>query len=99
MITLSDLYLMYKIRCRRTPLPFKDWYRQMLWPLCKKCQKPVDDFVEEQDFRTMQKVFIAKCHGDTDTAFMPSETFIFESVNRGYAFKQKRINKKGEFND
>lgn len=70
-----------------------DKLNEILKPICWVCKKEVDSMQSENDYMNNCKVFLVRCHGESEIASIDQQTLISLDVpklGRGYAFMPKK---------
>jgi hypothetical protein len=58
-------------------------------PRCALCDKPVEEFTEEEGFLDRMVVFVARCHGETERVKIGIEVLHNGGIDFGLAFVPK----------
>lgn len=68
------------------------------WPVCSKCNKPVDKVESIQDPLTDERIFVVSCHGEFEESRLTREQIIFTtSISMdGKAFFNQYLEERNE---
>ena len=70
-----------------------DMLNQILKPICWICKKEVDSMQSENNYLNDCKLYLVKCHGDSELASIDRDTLRnmdLSKIGRGYAFMPKK---------
>jgi len=65
--------------------------RELPWPVCSVCNRPVESMESYFDREAREVVFVAKCHGDTETTRVSELDLLSTDLRTGLAFTNRRL--------